>query len=70
MHYKDGQEAKLYDSIRVSVYGVEIIGILVNITPGATSCNGIVSFTKAQPCMSYHEKERRSARYLVAKTRC
>lgn len=45
MHYKDGTEAKLGDIVRGKLSHVpyEIQGIVVGLSPGATSCNVIVA---------------------------
>lgn len=45
MHYKDGSEAHVGDVVRGKTYNQpdEVIGVLVDITPGSTTCNCKVS---------------------------
>lgn len=42
MHYKNGREAKVGDRVVVLNNGKPFGGILVEATPGSTSCNGRV----------------------------
>ena len=45
MHYKDGTEAHIGDVVRGKTYNLpdEVIGVLVDITPGTETCNCKVS---------------------------
>jgi hypothetical protein len=67
-HYKDGSEAKVGDTVTGKTHGSggkEVAGVLVGITPGATSCNGRVAravvggltgYHYAQPCLVHQER--------------
>jgi hypothetical protein len=66
-HYKDGSEAKVGDTVTGKTHGSggkEVAGVLVGITPGATSCNGRVAHAVVgvpdgnhyiQPCLVHQE---------------
>ena len=52
MHYRDGTEAKIGDAVRFKTskydgggkrYEVMREGRLIHITPGSTSCNGVIA---------------------------
>jgi hypothetical protein len=42
MHYKNGREAKVGDRVVVLNNGKPLGGVLVEATPGSSSCNGRV----------------------------
>ena len=42
MHYKNGREAKVGDRVVVLNQGKPFAGVLIETTPGSTSCNGQV----------------------------
>lgn len=58
MHYKDGTPAKLFDTIKtkVSYPAKEMTGILIDMTPGATSCNGLIQWVKAIPILKWNKE--------------
>jgi hypothetical protein len=49
MHYKDGTEARLYDTVKGKPYNTphEVIGTVVALKAGHDSCGLAVLFTKA-----------------------
>lgn len=54
-HYKDGTKAELFDTVRFPSNGRMAEGVLVDIQPGSTTCNGMIQFTKAVACARYDE---------------
>ena len=49
-HYKDGTEAKVGDVVKGKPYNTpcEVVGTVVQITPGSESCNLVVAFTHVE----------------------
>lgn len=54
MHYKDGTEAKVGDLVKGTAYNTKnadgtprvLVGVMLQITPGASSCNCVVGFVE------------------------
>jgi hypothetical protein len=57
MHYKDGTEAKVGDLVKGTTYNLKnaggqplaIVGVMLGITPGSTSCNCRVGVLRSWP---------------------
>lgn len=49
-HYQNGDEAKVGDFVKGKSWdGKTIVGQVLSITPGSTTCNMMVSYTTMQP---------------------